>query len=592
MKVEMATHDMKEVATGEVKAARAPSALQCLALGSCVAVILHDPVHAIGGIAHIMLPGSTEADPVREERYKHANYAIPELIRQMEGLGADRAALSARLVGGALVIPDTQDIGKENITAVRRLLAEAAIPILDEHIGGNAGRSVTFMIASGELEINGKMVLPPDVPSSRPIGRKKNEGASVIYIKSLEEKVAERTKELHERVQDLNNVRKATFNLLEDLEKEREKLIEEKAKDEGILASIGDGLVVVDKDLRIILINRAATAATGWESEEVLGKTWSELIHLATEEGKSVASGEEPLFLAIHAQTVTSSGTVYRYTRKDGTHFPVAITVSPITVENEHIGAIAVFRDVTGERAIDKAKTEFVSLASHQLKTPLTSVGWYAEMLLNGRGGKMTDQGKTYLQKIFNNNHRMVALVNSLLNVSRIEMGTFSIAPESVHFLEIADSIFEELAADIQKKKLQIEKKYDQSIPPIQADPQLVRIIFQNLLSNAVKYTDEDGKITLAITLKEPDVCIQVTDTGYGIPKVQQAQIFTKLFRADNAREKDTDGTGLGLYIVKAVVEQSGGKIWFTSKQNQGTDFYVTLPLGGMRQKTGAKGLL
>ena len=113
----------------------------------------------------------------------------------------------------------------------------------------------------------------------------------------------------------------------------------------------------------------------------------------------------------------------------------------------------------------------------------------------------------------------------------------------------------------------------------------------QNLISNAVKYTPEKGKVEISLTIKEPDVLIKVGDNGYGIPKAQEAHIFEKLFRADNVREKDTEGTGLGLYLVKAIVDQSGGKVWFTSAENKGTTFFVAIPLSGMKKKEGTKAL-
>lgn len=242
--------------------------------------------------------------------------------------------------------------------------------------------------------------------------------------------------------------------------------------------------------------------------------------------------------------------------------------------------------------AVDKAKTEFVSLASHQLRTPLSAINWYTEMLLAGDAGKITDDQRGFLDQIAQSNKRMVALVSSLLNVSRIDLGTFAVDPVPTNFTQVADSVLSELAPQIGEKKLIINKNYDPQLPLIPADPKLLRIILQNLLSNAVKYTAE-GSITLTIKqlVKEQRVLMSVADTGFGIPAEAQAKIFSKLYRADNARARDADGNGLGLYIVKSIVEQSDGKVWFVSKENQGTTFYVTLPLSGMQKKEGSKAL-
>jgi signal transduction histidine kinase len=237
---------------------------------------------------------------------------------------------------------------------------------------------------------------------------------------------------------------------------------------------------------------------------------------------------------------------------------------------------------------IDKAKTEFVSLASHQLRTPLTSIGWYAEMLLAEDAGSINDEQKNYLNEIYKGNQRMVELVNSLLNVSRIDLGTFAIDPEAVNLEMLAQSVAQEQRPQTVAKKITLTLELAQSLPTMNADPKLLRIILQNLLSNAIKYTPDEGNVTLRINSKDKKVFIEVADTGYGVPDDQKDKIFTKLFRADNVREKDTEGTGLGLYLVKAIVEETGGSVWFESEQNKGTTFFVTLPIE-MHKKAGAK---
>ena len=251
-----------------------------------------------------------------------------------------------------------------------------------------------------------------------------------------------------------------------------------------------------------------------------------------------------------------------------------------------------IVRDVTKEQEIDKVKSEFVSLASHQLRTPLTAVNWYTEMLLSGDIGKFQPEQKKYLKEIYNGNNNMIDLVKALLNVSRIELGTLAIEPESTNLKKLSDSVLEEFKLIIKKNKLKIEKDYTKELSDINIDPKLMRIVFQNLISNAIKYTPLGGQINIGITKQKSDILISVKDTGYGIPKDQQSKIFTKLFRADNIVEKETEGTGLGLYIIKYVVEQFKGKIWFESRENKGTTFYVTIPSRGIKKKNGTKGLV
>jgi len=271
---------------------------------------------------------------------------------------------------------------------------------------------------------------------------------------------------------------------------------------------------------------------------------------------------------------------------------PVADSAAPLKdFKGKAVGCVIVFRDVTKERDIDKAKTEFVSLASHQLRTPLSSINWYTEMMLSGDAGKINKEQKEYLEEVYAGSKRMVNLVNALLNVSRIELGTFAVDPESVDFRKVAKSVLSELSPEISRKGIKVSAKIEEKLPFITADPKLVRIIFQNLLSNAIKYTKEKGSVNLALKKGKKDILLKVSDSGIGIPAGQQKNIFTKLFRADNARVGDTEGTGLGLYIVKAIIDHSGGEIKFFSEEGKGTTFNVRIPLKGMVRRDGSKEL-
>lgn len=234
------------------------------------------------------------------------------------------------------------------------------------------------------------------------------------------------------------------------------------------------------------------------------------------------------------------------------------------------------------EKEVNKAKSEFVSLASHQLKTPLSTISWYAEMLLNGDIGSINAKQKEYLDRIYKSDRRMIELVNALLNVSRVELGVLHIEPEEVDIKELAESALDEFSLQIKNKKLKIKKNYNRQSSKVFVDPKLMRIVLQNLFSNAVKYTPESGTITIGISVKNKShLLINVFNTGKGIPKNQQSKIFTKLFRADNGKEIDPDGTGLGLYLTKSIIEKLGGGIWFSSKISRGTTFFVAIPLKG-----------
>ena len=182
------------------------------------------------------------------------------------------------------------------------------------------------------------------------------------------------------------------------------------------------------------------------------------------------------------------------------------------------------------------------------------------------------------MDQIYRTTHKMIRLVNDFLNVSRIELGTFHADPEPVNLAEIANSTIDELGAMIKEKRVRINQNYEERIPIINADPHHMRMIFQNLLTNAVKYSETEGEIWVEIIAEQQRVIIKVIDTGCGIPKAQQSKIFTKLFRADNVKGQDTEGTGLGLYIVKSIVTKSNGEIWFESEEGKGSTFYIAIP--------------
>ena len=257
------------------------------------------------------------------------------------------------------------------------------------------------------------------------------------------------------------------------------------------------------------------------------------------------------------------------------------------------IRMVGTILNVDRERAVDQAKTEFVSLASHQLRTPLSAVNWYTEMLMAGDAGKINKEQKKYLDEIYAGNQRMVELVNALLNVSRLELGTLVAEPVLTDLAKRADDVIKEQQSAIIARKTKFKAELAKDIPFVFLDPKLIRMVFQNLLSNAIKYTPEEGSVLFSLKLSEDKQSVHVTvaDNGYGITKSQQDRVFTKLFRADNVREKDTEGTGLGLYIVKSVVEHSGGAIRFESEENKGTIFYVTFPIKGMKKKEGTKAI-
>ncbi len=381
------------------------------------------------------------------------------------------------------------------------------------------------------------------------------------------------------------------FRDITDRKNFEEKLQREKMQDEAMLTSIGEGIIATDNKGTITMVNQATCEILGWKEKDLLGKFIVDVIPMENKEGKTLNASERPItkLLSRGGSSALVSQSDY-YIRKDKTKVPIRYTVTPIRIYENIVGTIEVFYDMTREREIDNAKNEFVSIASHQLRTPLTTINWYLELLLKD---KLMDSGKreSYFNEVYRASYRMVALINSLLNVSRLELGTFTVEPKTVELSAVIDQTLNELLPQINAKGIQVEKNYQKEIPPILADQKLLSIIIQNLLSNAVKYNRRAGKIVIKLTSDDKKFLITIIDNGLGIPVQTQSKIFTKMFRADNARQYEPEGSGLGLYIVKKIIDITGGHISFSSEENKGTTFNVTFPISGMQKRAGEKQL-
>lgn len=362
---------------------------------------------------------------------------------------------------------------------------------------------------------------------------------------------------------------------------------EDRIKADIIIDNIGEGVVAVDTKGQVVLINKVAADMLGWETLDLKGEVFADVVPMIDAAGSKVSPSENPFIRTLKEKDELRLDTTYL--RKDGSAFTAEITCKAITIDGEVHGVIGTLRDTTAEHAIDRTKTEFVTLASHQLRTPISAISWVAELLLHGDGGELTPEQSDYVQQIYQSNKRMAALVDAMLTASTLELGNLPLHPEDIDLTKISrDALKKQFETLPAHKILHIKEKYDPNLENVQFDANVIKTILQNLVANAFKYTPSDGTITITIIITSGDeLVLEVSDTGIGIPLRQQSKIFTRLFRADNIKHQDTDGTGLGLYIVKMMAEYVGGHVTFTSKENSGSTFTVHLPLHDTSTKEG-----
>jgi PAS domain S-box-containing protein len=379
-----------------------------------------------------------------------------------------------------------------------------------------------------------------------------------------------KSKDIERKVEELEKTRKALMNILEDVEEERKKAEEEKSKTLAIIQNFTDGLLVFDKEGKVSLINPQAENFFKVKGKEVIGKSILELSQFPDFKPMVEAVGKE--LKGIFRKEVPI--------RED---LILEVTTVPIMREEEKIGTLMILHDVTREKAIERMKTEFVSISAHQLRTPLSAIKWTLKMFLDGDLGELTKEQREFLEKTYQSNERMINLINDLLNVARIEEGRYLYRPVLADIVPICQSVIDSYKEEIEKKNLKFEFKRPKELPKVRVDIEKISLAIQNLLENAILYNLPGGKIEISLKLKENKIEFSIKDTGIGIPKDQQKRVFTKFFRAPNAMRMETEGSGLGLFITKNIIEAHGGRIWFESEEGKGTTFYFTLPVA---QKT------
>lgn len=346
----------------------------------------------------------------------------------------------------------------------------------------------------------------------------------------------------------------------------------------GFLKSIGEGVFATDLEGKIIFMNEAAELMVGTvfaDAEQKLSKETFRFVEETGSEGHSLLLVENVLSKR-RAKNLPTKAFLLRGKKK----IPVSGTCSLIRDANDDvIGAIAVFQDITKKHELDQMKDSFLSVAAHQLRTPLGSMRWTMELLLSGDLGDLPDEAKESVAQLYENSQRMVALVNDLLDVSRIDQNKGKEEKKTVDVVSVIHDAIATLAAEAEKRSVTVVCAVPkESIPGIMAPPKRLYEAFENLVSNGIKYNREGGRLDINVVKTAKSIDVTLRDTGIGIPKDDQSKIFSKFFRASNAVLKETEGSGLGLSVVKSYLEEADARIAFESVEGAGTTFSITFP--------------
>jgi PAS domain S-box-containing protein len=387
-------------------------------------------------------------------------------------------------------------------------------------------------------------------------------------VKARQKELEDQFKDLQLKSEEIENFKKALLNLSEDATNSRDLAISERDKTLAIINGMADGMAVFDKNDKLTLANPQFEDFFEVKKDDVLDKKISDFA-----KSQKLAPIKE-LF---------PKGIEPFYRKEISISENLILEVSSVFIKKgEEVAAKLVsFHDVTREKMVEKTKSEFVSIAAHQLRTPLSAIKWIFQMMRDGDWGKVTKEQGEYLNKGFVSTERLIRVVNDLLNVSRIEEGRFAQKMEKLQLEDVLKSVCEQHVSLAETKKLKfVYHKPDHSLPTVSADKEQIRIAVENLIENAMNYTNENGLVEVFIKKSQDgnSVEVSVKDSGIGIPQEQQERIFTKFYRSSNALRKETSGSGLGLFVTRNIIESHGGKIWFESIEGTGTTFFFVLP--------------
>lgn len=365
----------------------------------------------------------------------------------------------------------------------------------------------------------------------------------------------------------------------------------EKLKSEIILNSIDDGVILLDKEHTIQLFNPAAGRITGWDPKEAVGINYKSVLQLQDDKGQAYEENETPVFKAFSDKEVTRDSHANLLTKANAVK-SLDITVTPLIDQNGQVlGAAGVFRDVSEQRKEEAQRADFISTASHEMRTPVAAIEGYLALALNDKVSKIDDKARGFLDKAHDSTKHLGKLFQDLLTSAKAEDGRLTSHPSVLEVGQFLTNLTDALKFSAQTKGLGVEfvlgaqgsiidASNTGTVKPlyyVHVDPDRLREVITNIFDNAVKYT-ETGKVSIGLTGDNSVVQIRVQDTGPGIPSEDIPHLFQKFYRVDNSATRTIGGTGLGLFICRKIIEMYHGRIWLESTVGTGSTFYINLP--------------
>ena len=363
-----------------------------------------------------------------------------------------------------------------------------------------------------------------------------------------------------------------------------DKVTKEEKKMTAIVNSLAEGLILVDGNHQVLHINPAAEYLLNIEASQI-GKDFTQIIQDAQLTGAlSESQHQISLNQTVNSEVVLNQGEETSVLR---------VVASPfLDEEGLALGTVYVFDDITREKEIDRMKSDFVSLVSHELRTPLTSIIGFVSLILDGKIGPINENQKRSLVRVQHQSERLASLINDLLDISRIESGRIQMKEEEISPSAIAEQRIEEIRPQADAKSLQLELIVAESLPTIVGDGERIGQVFTNLIGNAIKFTPENGTVTVRISGEgeivdsfDGSIHVEVIDTGEGVPVEERQRVFDRYHQLSNIHTRREGGSGLGLSIVKSIVESHGGTVWVDGgSEGQGSNFQFKLPLEHARE--------